>query len=191
MARRQRPARCSAPGGLIAIRPASFTMTRSRARWRSPCTQLASRGSRRDARCCSSSSVGCNGQSRLYAQAAAILRWLAGAFQTPKAEIGEVAPAPLFGLSVLVVLRKERPEIVDFLLVLEAGEDHLGGGNLGLRILDVFLELALIPGDAGILVGVGVGITLGRARFAAIQSVEFRADLVPGAFADRMAGQAF
>src|ERR1700694_1664608 len=127
----------------------------------------------------------------MHETAAAIWRWLAWAFQTPKAAISEVAAAPLSGLSVLVVLRKERPEIVDFLLVLEAGEDHLGGGILGLRVLDVFLELALIPGDAGILVGVGVGITLGRARFAAIQSVKFRADLVLGAFADRVAGQTF
>src|ERR1700738_5321332 len=100
-------------------------------------------------------------------------------------------PGSLFRFSVLVVLRKERPEIVDFLLVLDAGEYHFGARNLRLRVLDVFLELALIPGDAGILVGVGVGIALGGAGLAAVQSVELGADLVLGAFADRVAGDAF
>src|SRR5712671_6774458 len=43
---------------------------------------------------------------------------------------------PLPGLAVLVELREERPEIACFLLVLDAGEDHLGAGNLRLRVLD-------------------------------------------------------
>src|SRR6266852_2100760 len=100
---------------------------------------------------------------------------------------------PLLGLdlSILVVLREKRPEIVDFLLVLDAGERHLGAGNLRLRILDVFLELRLVPGDAGILVGIGIGIAVGGAGLAAVQSVEFRADLVLGALADGVAGHAF
>jgi len=43
-------------------------------------------------------------------------------------------------LAVLVELRKIGPEVVDFLFVLDTGERHLGAGDLGLRILDVFLE---------------------------------------------------
>jgi hypothetical protein len=66
--------------------------------------------------------------------------------------------AALLGLSVLVVLRNERPKIVDLFLVLDAGERHLGAGNLRLRVLDVVLELSLVPGDAGILVGVRIGL---------------------------------
>jgi hypothetical protein len=65
----------------------------------------------------------------------------------------------LLRLSVLVVLADERPEIVDLFLVLDAGECHSGAGNLRLGILDVILELRFVPGDAGILVGVRIGIT--------------------------------
>src|ERR1700722_8161457 len=100
-------------------------------------------------------------------------------------------PRWLLGLAVLVVLRNERPEVVDFLVVLDAGESHLGAGDLGLGIPDVFLELGLVPGYAGILVGVRVGITFGGAGLAAVEPVELGADLVLGALADCMAGQAF
>src|ERR1700694_5118685 len=99
-----------------------------------------------------------------------------------------VAGRALFGLSVLVVLREKRPEIVDFLLLLDAGECHLGAGNLRLRVLDVFLELGLVPGDAGILVGVRIVVIRRGAGLAAVEPVEFRADLVLGAVADRMTG---
>src|SRR5688572_10359283 len=44
-------------------------------------------------------------------------------------------------------------EVGDALLVLEAGIDHLGAGDLGPWVLDVFAENGLVPGDAGILVG--------------------------------------
>src|SRR4030088_3484221 len=83
---------------------------------------------------------------------------------------------PLLRLAVLVVLREERPQIVDFLLVLDPGEGHLGAGNLCLGILDVVLEFGLAPGDAGILVGVGVGITVGGAGLAAVKAVQLRTD---------------
>src|SRR5258708_39285727 len=105
--------------------------------------------------------------------------------------LGPWSGVTLLDLSVLVVLREERPEIVDFFLVLDAGECHFGAGNLRLRILDVFLELGLVPGDVGILVGVRVGITLSRAGLAAVEPVHLRANLVLGALADRMAGHAF
>src|SRR6516162_8755286 len=48
------------------------------------------------------------------------------------------------------------PEIASFFFVLDAGENHLGVWNLGARILDVFLERCLIPGDAGALVRIAV-----------------------------------
>src|ERR1700716_3681516 len=99
--------------------------------------------------------------------------------------------AALPGLSVLVVLRNEGPEIVDLFLVLDAGERHLGAGNLRLRVLDVVLELSLVPGDAGILVGVRIGIMRRGTGLAAVEPVELRADLVLGACADRVAGHAF
>ena len=98
---------------------------------------------------------------------------------------------PLLGLPVLVVLRDEGPEIVDFLFVLDAGKYHLGAGDFRLRILDVVLEFGLVPGDAGTLVGIRVGIIRRGAGLAAVQPVKLRADLVPGAFADGMTGDAF
>src|SRR5450631_3573330 len=54
-------------------------------------------------------------------------------------------PPVLLDLAVGVVLRNEGPEIVDFLVVLDAGEGHLGARHLGLGIPDVFLELGLVP----------------------------------------------
>src|SRR3954466_16364644 len=68
-------------------------------------------------------------------------------------------PAPSLGFAILIVLRNKGPEIVDFFLVLDAGESHFGAGNFGFRILDVFLELGLIPGDPGILVGIRIAVT--------------------------------
>src|ERR1700676_2993512 len=90
-------------------------------------------------------------------------------------------------LAVLVELRNIGPEVVDLFLVLDAGKRHLGAGDLRLGVLDVFLELRLVPGDARILVGVGVGIIRRRAGLAAVEPVQLRADLVLGAFADRVA----
>src|SRR5215510_16484540 len=95
-----------------------------------------------------------------------------------------------FGLAVLVVLRKVRPEVVGLFLVLDAGEHHLGAGDFCLGILDVLKEDVLVPGDAGILVGVGIGIALDAAGLAAVEAVEHGANLVLGAVADGVAGQA-
>src|SRR5260370_12434606 len=94
------------------------------------------------------------------------------------------SPAPTGAsllLSVLVVLREKRPEVAGFLLVLDAGEYHLGAGNLCLGVLDVVLELDLVPGDAGILVGIRVGITLRRAGVAAPPPSECPAEPALGA----------
>src|SRR5713101_1590689 len=77
----------------------------------------------------------------------------------------------LLRLAVLVVLRDEGPEVVGLFLGLDAGECHLGAGDLGLRVLDVVEELILVPGDAGILVGVGIGIIRRGAGLAAVEPV--------------------
>src|SRR5215472_1510011 len=66
--------------------------------------------------------------------------------------------APLLLLAVLVELRDVGPEVVCFRLVLDAGEGHLGAGDLGLRVLDIFEELLLVPGNAGALVGIRIGV---------------------------------
>src|SRR3984957_19311229 len=80
------------------------------------------------------------------------------------------------------------PQVGDLLLVLDAGEDHLGAGHLGPRVLDVVLEFRLVPDDAGILVGVGIGKIGDAAGMPAIDAVELGADLVLRIIADRMAG---
>src|SRR5262249_33223076 len=73
------------------------------------------------------------------------------------------------GVPVGSELLEVGPQIADLLLVLDAGEDHLGAGDLGARIADVFLERVLAPGDAGVLVGLGVIVALDAARMAAIE----------------------
>src|SRR5580704_8344958 len=105
-------------------------------------------------------------------------------------------PAPLGRLLFLdaavgIELADIGPQVVDLLLVLDAGEDHLGAGHLGPRVLDVVLELRLVPDDAGILVGVGIGEIGDAAGMPAVQPVQLGADLVQRVVADRMAGQAF
>jgi hypothetical protein len=96
----------------------------------------------------------------------------------------------LFSFTIPVVLGKERPEIVDLLLILDACERHFGTWDLCFRVLDVLLEYGFIPGDAGVPVSLGIAIVGRRASFAAINSIELRTDLVLGTFADRVAGQA-
>src|SRR5262249_3334952 len=95
---------------------------------------------------------------------------------------------------LLVAVRLELadigPQVAGLLLVLDAGEEHLGAGDLGARILDVVLEGRLAPGDARILVGVAVIVARGRSRLAAVEAVELGADPVLGALADLVAGHA-
>src|ERR1700692_4925274 len=60
------------------------------------------------------------------------------------------APAPRLRLLFLdaavgVELADIGPQIADLLLVFDAGKDHLGAGHLGARVLDVLLELRLVP----------------------------------------------
>ena len=83
-------------------------------------------------------------------------------------------------MAVLIKLVEIGPQVPGFLLVLDAGEDHLGVGNLGARILDVFFKRRLIPRDIRTLVGVAVAIALDAARLATIETIEYRPNLVFG-----------
>src|SRR5688500_4584736 len=75
-------------------------------------------------------------------------------------------PNPAFGFRGFlprgVELLEVCDKVVDALLVLETGIDHLGAGDLGLWVLDVLLEDRLVPGDAGALVGRRVVVALDR-----------------------------
>jgi hypothetical protein len=79
----------------------------------------------------------------------------------------------LFGL-----LLKEGDEIVAVLGLLETTESHLGAGDVLLGVLEVLEEGVLVPGDALLLVGVGVGVALNLTGLAAEKAVEHGADLV-------------
>src|SRR5436190_11592293 len=86
------------------------------------------------------------------------------------------AAEPLMQVNLLLVaggveLLEIGPQIGALLLVLDAGEHHLGAGNLGARIGDVFLEGVLAPGDAGVPVGLAVIVALDRAGLAPLQPV--------------------
>src|SRR5208282_6476133 len=96
----------------------------------------------------------------------------------------------LLDVALGVELLDVSPQVVDFLLVLDAGEDHFGAGDLGPGVLDVFFEVGLVPDDAGVLVGVGIAEVGHGAGHAAIETVEFRADLVLRAGTDAVTGQA-
>src|SRR6478736_7538613 len=93
-------------------------------------------------------------------------------------------------LAVLVELLEEGDQVVDLLLALDAGEDHLGARDLGPGVLDVVGEGSFVPGQAGVLVGGGIAVGLDRARMPADQAVELGADEVARALADLVAGAA-
>src|SRR6266850_39335 len=103
---------------------------------------------------------------------------------------GVVARSALLLLAVLVELAEIRPEVVDLLGILDAREGHAGAGYPLHRILDVLLERRLVPGDAGILVGVGIVEARIARRGTAIETVERRPELDLGAFAGVVARQA-
>jgi hypothetical protein len=71
-----------------------------------------------------------------------------------------------------------RDEVVPVLILLEAAKRHLCAGNVLLGVLEVIEHGVLVPGDALLLVGVGVGEAVDRAGLAAKDAVERGADLV-------------
>src|SRR6266481_9830618 len=83
------------------------------------------------------------------------------------------------------------PQSREFLVALDAGKNHLGARNLRARIFDVFLECFLVPGDAGILVCIGVAEAFNRASLSTIKPVKHRSNLVGGVLADTMTGAHF
>jgi hypothetical protein len=69
-------------------------------------------------------------------------------------------------------------EVVPVLLLLETAKGHLGAGNVLLGVLEVLEEGLLVPLNALLLVGVGVGVAGDGASVAAEKAVERGADLV-------------
>src|SRR5262249_28250372 len=83
------------------------------------------------------------------------------------------------------------PQIINFLVVLDACEDHLRARHLGTRIFDVFLERCLAPCDARTLVGIAVRVPVDRSGLPAIQPVQLGPDLVRCAVSYRVARRTF
>lgn len=71
-----------------------------------------------------------------------------------------------------------RDDVVPVLVLLETTEGHLGTRNVLLGVLEVLEESVLVPGDALLLVGIGVGVAVDGAGLAAEEAVESGADLV-------------
>lgn len=79
----------------------------------------------------------------------------------------------LFGL-----LLEEGDEVVAVLGLLETTKGHLGTRNVLLGVLEVLEEGVLVPGDALLLVGIGVGVAVDLAGLTAEKAVKHGADLV-------------
>src|ERR1700751_5890065 len=99
-------------------------------------------------------------------------------------------PPGLLLLPVRSELLEIGDDIVDVLILRQPGKDHLGPRNLGARVLQIFLQGRLVPGDARILVGIAVAVVRIGPGLAADDAVQHRPDRVLGAFADLMAGPA-
>src|SRR5580693_8729418 len=93
-------------------------------------------------------------------------------------------------IAVGVELTDVGPQIVDPLLVFDAGEGHFGTRNHGARALDVLLESRLVPDDARILIGVRIVEIRHGAGMPAVEPVQLGADLVRRVRPDRVAGRA-
>jgi len=78
-------------------------------------------------------------------------------------------------------------EVLAVLLLLETAEGHLGAGDVLLGVLEVGEQSVFLPGDALLLVGVGVGVAVDGAGLAAEETVQGRADLVGTASLDGVA----
>jgi hypothetical protein len=78
-------------------------------------------------------------------------------------------------------------QVVPVLLLLETAEGHLGAGDVLLGVLEVGEEGVVLPGDALLLVGVGVGVAVDGTGLAAEEAVQGRADLVAAVLLDGVA----
>jgi hypothetical protein len=81
-------------------------------------------------------------------------------------------------------------QILEFLVVLDAGKNHLVPGTLARGSL-IYSSSFLVPSDAGVLVCIAVIVTFNRAGLATIKPVEERANLVGSIFADAVAWSTF
>src|SRR5665213_3174849 len=82
-------------------------------------------------------------------------------------------------------------DIVNVLFLRQTREDHLGAWNLAARVLQIFLQGRLVPSDAGILVGIAIGVARISTGLAANDAVEHRSNGILGALADLVASPAF
>lgn len=80
-----------------------------------------------------------------------------------------------------------RNQVIPVLGLLQATKGHLGAGDVLLGVLEVVEEGLVVPGDALLLVGIGVGVTLDGTSLAAPETVQSRADLVAAAGLDGVA----
>lgn len=71
-----------------------------------------------------------------------------------------------------------RNKVVAVLGLLQATEGHLGTGDVLLGVLEVLEESVVVPLNALLLVGIGVGVALDGTSLAAPEAVQGRADLV-------------
>ena len=69
-------------------------------------------------------------------------------------------------------LLEESNDVSTFLGLLESSEAHLGLWDVLLWILEVFEEGVVSPDDVGVLVGLGVGVSLHSSGLSSKQSVE-------------------
>ena len=92
--------------------------------------------------------------------------------------------------AVRIELRNIGPKVIHLLFVLNAGKDHFGAWNYPLGVLDVFFESSLIPNNSRILVRVRILEVWSTPGMTAIQSIQFRTDLVLRAWADGVTRQA-
>jgi hypothetical protein len=80
-----------------------------------------------------------------------------------------------------------RNQVLPVLLLLQAAKGHLGAGDVLLGVLEVREKGIVVPGDALLLVGIGVRVTLDGAGLAAEQAVQSGANLVTAAGLDGVA----
>jgi hypothetical protein len=62
-------------------------------------------------------------------------------------------------------------DIVDVRILRRAWENHLGAGNLGARVFQIFLQCRHVSSDARILVDIAVGVVRVSACLAAHDAV--------------------
>lgn len=88
---------------------------------------------------------------------------------------------------LILVLLEVRDQITLLLFLLQSGENHLGAGDVCLRVLEVHEKMFLGPRDSRFLVGVTVRKSFGRAGGAAKETEKVGALLGEAALLDSVA----